>query len=242
MSKYDRLDSLFEGFENRIAIGDLEDKVKAALMKKLGEDFTLSGPGKKVLEDEMGTVYFDIDTLEVENDGSAETIADLLGITPDEFAAKIKGELEKMPATDLGKYESNVQESTGRFLYGMKTFESFQATEVVNESEIPEELKNVKQIAAITEDKYDDMHGVLPPIYISSIDDIKVGGFAVSEPYDSFKGLPTFGVYFKFKGKYYSAVASLTKADGKPITFASYNNQEFTRNNKATSVEKENRE
>lgn len=241
MSKYDRLDSLFEGFENRIAIGDLEDKVKAALMKKLGEDFTLSGPGKKVLDDEMGTVYFDIDTLEVENDGSAETIADLLGITPDEFAAKVKEVLEKMPKTDLGKYESKVSENNGRFLYGVKTFESFEAPEsIITESVIPTELQKVAGIESTTEDKYDDMLGVLPPIYVSHIDDIKVkGGFAVSEPYSSDEhGNPTFGVYFEYNGKFYTAIASLTKEDGKPIKFSTYNNEEFSRGNKAKSVKK----
>lgn len=236
MSKYDRLDSLFEGFENRIAIGDLEDKVKASVIKDITKDIALDAPSTKLLNDEMGTVYFNLDTLEVESDGSAETIADLLDMTPEEFAKAISEILKKIPAKDLGKYEAKVEENRTTFLYGMKMFESF-APEIVSESVIPQELKKVLGVKSVSEDKYDDMLGVLPPIYISSVDDIPVSGFAVSEPYDDDEhGNPTFGIYFEFQKKYYHAIASLTKPDDKPITYAMYNNEEYSRGNKAKSV------
>lgn len=114
MSKYDRMDSIFEGFENRIAIGDLEDKVKEAIIVDLCSWMKLGGISQesllkiqKLLDAELTTVYFDIDTLEVETDGdSMEILAKELEITPEELAKSISELLSKMPAKNIGKYES----------------------------------------------------------------------------------------------------------------------------------------
>lgn len=112
----------------------------------------------------------------------------------------------------------------------IKLFESYG----INES-----LESVNQLKEINKKNYDDMLEVMPPIYIKTVDGIKVnGGFAVSEPYSSFGNLPTFGIYFKYENKYYTAIATLAKADGKTIGFPQYNNCEYTKDNVATSVKK----
>ena len=93
-----------EGFESRIAIGDLEDKVKAEILKHINSTFQISSPTSRLVENELTTVYFDIDTLEVEADGSIETIAKVLNTSPKDLATLISELLSKMPAGDIGRY------------------------------------------------------------------------------------------------------------------------------------------
>ena len=83
------------------------------------------------------------------------------------------------------------------------------------------------------------MHEVLPPIYINSIDGTPVkGAFAVSEPFSSKGELPTFDVFFKDGDKYFELAnaCTLKKDSGKDITFDDYNDQEWSRDNKATTI------
>jgi hypothetical protein len=107
--------------------------------------------------------------------------------------------------------------------------------EFVNESANTGDIKPLKEV---DKKQHEKMLEVLPPIYVSTVDGIKVqSGFAVSEPYsETDEGIPTFSVFFKLDGKYYETEASLAKADGKDITFATYNDNEYTKDNKATSI------
>jgi len=109
---FEEHNSLSEGFGTRIALGDLEDKVKAAIIDDITTWMKAGGipqealiPIQKKLDRELTTVYFDIDTLDVEEDGdSMNILSKELEITPKELAKEIKEVLEKMPAKDLGKY------------------------------------------------------------------------------------------------------------------------------------------
>lgn len=103
-----------EGFGSRIAIGDLEHNVKNAIVKQLYKMFPLELRKPDVafndVDMELGTVYFNINTLEVETDGSTETIAKFCEVAPDELATLIKGILKTLPPSDLGINEKNTKE------------------------------------------------------------------------------------------------------------------------------------
>lgn len=106
--RYDRLDSLFEGFGSRVAIGDLDDKAKTAVIDAIVD--SIGAPMKaggipqeamvkisKVLTDELPQVYFNITTLEVDPTGdSIENIAKELDETPAVIAKMIEEVLDKM--------------------------------------------------------------------------------------------------------------------------------------------------
>lgn len=110
----------------------------------------------------------------------------------------------------------------------IKLFEGF-----LNEN--ASEIKGAKEIK---EERYDEMHEVLPPIYVNSIDGTKVKGFAVSEPFSNKGELPTFDVFFEDGGKYYELAnaCTLKKDSGKDITFDDYNDQEWSKDNQATTI------
>lgn len=96
---------------------------------------------------------------------------------------------------------------------------------------------SVDSVKEITEDKFDEMLGVLPPIYFTMmLDDKKVSGFAVSEPADEKDGIPTFNGFFKSNGKHYECVVTLKNPAGKNITYSTYNNYEFTKGNTAELI------
>ncbi|MGP8216321.1 MAG: hypothetical protein ACLQQ4_12195 [Bacteroidia bacterium] len=94
----------------------------------------------------------------------------------------------------------------------------------------------------VTEDIYNDMLDVLPPIFINEVYGKKVEGFAVSEPMNSVtlketgKEYPTFNVFYKDGGKYYKAEAVLQNALKGLITFSLYNAMAYTRNNTAIVI------
>ena len=116
----------------------------------------------------------------------------------------------------------------------IKLFEQFMHEET--------SLESIKQLKEIKEEEYERMLEVLPPIYLTTVDGVRVKeGFAVAEPSSERNHQPTFGVYFKMAGKFYSTLALLYKTSGTPITFATYHDREFTKDNKATSVEKNER-
>lgn len=96
---------------------------------------------------------------------------------------------------------------------------------------LPAELSKIIHLSTTDKKRYDHMMDVLPPMYVTEVDGVKVnGGYAVSEPYSEDKGRPTFSTYFKFKNQYYTC---MTVLDG--VTFENYNNSAYEKF-KATSV------
>lgn len=104
-----------EGFGSRIAIGDLDmdggPEVRSAIAKALSTGLSIAPGGKlvdvnKVLERELGGVYYDIDTMVVESDGdSILAIANAINKTPEEVATIISNVFKKLPGRLLGKNE-----------------------------------------------------------------------------------------------------------------------------------------
>ncbi len=106
----------------------------------------------------------------------------------------------------------------------------------VQENEVSDDevAPSFKHVLTSTEEKNDYMLDVLPPMYIDTVDGVKVGkGFAVSEPASDFEGKPTFGIYFEHDGKFYEAEAWL---DG--ISFGNYHGKAYARGNTAHTVER----
>lgn len=83
----------------------------------------------------------------------------------------------------------------------------------------------------ITEDRYDDMLEVLPPIYITHVDGNKVkSGFCVSEPYTHLNnGGVVLTTCYKLDGKYYMCLCAAFKYNDNAIK-DTYN-AEYTRDN-----------
>ena len=133
-----------------------------------------------------------------------------------------------------GSKETGEHELTDKHYSGEK--KGAKGTATLDESESIASSKPKE----IEEDRYDEMHGALPPIYFSMTVDldgpVKVSGFAVSEPSDEKNGIPTFGGFFKANGKYYECEVTLKNKEGKNITYSTYNNYEFTKGNTAELI------
>ncbi len=84
------------------------------------------------------------------------------------------------------------------------------------------EQKSKYAVSEITEEQYDDMLDVLPPIYIAAktINPKACGAFAVSEAYNH-SDTVQLGVYWKEKEtdgtKYYQQIRRVYTPEGKPI-------------------------
>jgi hypothetical protein len=87
-------------------------------------------------------------------------------------------------------------------------------------------------VTEITPEEYDDALESMPPIYIRKIDSIEViNAFAVSEPVSEQSGMPTFRVYFQYKGFAYSCQCMIDE-----VTFSSYDNQRYSKMERAFTV------
>lgn len=76
----------------------------------------------------------------------------------------------------------------------------------------------------ITEDRYYEMLGVVPPIYLAKLDDQPVNGFAVSEAYDFTFGTVVLSVFYKQDDKFYETLATVRTPKGYAIN-DTYNHQ-----------------
>jgi hypothetical protein len=91
----------------------------------------------------------------------------------------------------------------------------------------------VHPVTVITPEQYDDALESMPPIYIRKIDSIEVtNAFAVSEPVSEQSGMPTFRVYFQYKGFAYSCQCMIDE-----VTFSSYDNQRYSKMERAFTVQ-----
>lgn len=81
-----------------------------------------------------------------------------------------------------------------------------------------------KHHAIITEERYDDMHEVLPPVYFSHIDGNRVQrGMCCSEAYNhTDQGYVVLTCCYRLDGVYYETLAVVFKNNDKPI-FDTYN-------------------
>ena len=71
----------------------------------------------------------------------------------------------------------------------------------------------------VTKDRYQEMLGCLPPVYISEIDGQPINGFACSEAYTHTRNAVVLGTYYKDKatGKYYETFCELYTPEGKAV-------------------------
>jgi len=70
----------------------------------------------------------------------------------------------------------------------------------------------------IDEERHDYILNVLPPLYISYVDGVKVkNGIACSEPYTHGKNAVVLTVCYRVEDKYYEVDCEIFKADGTPI-------------------------
>lgn len=88
----------------------------------------------------------------------------------------------------------------------------------------------------VTQERYDDMLEVLPPMYLSEIDGKKVkNGFAVSEALSQNDDGPTFVGYWEEDGKFFSSEVSVIKPNGKNVGW-NYYAHAFTKGNTAKTI------
>ena len=167
---------LKEGFESRIAIGDLDAKVQEKIFARVfSKDKTFSfGKNdeerfKKIAElrKSLEDVFYDIDSFEVEIDsrGIGE-IADALKEDVEDVAKSIEKILRLLPKSEVGQYENNNEQTmTTRRI---KMFEEFSVDEL--EGFFLEDDE---------EDEDEDEDGKKKKKKYSTVDDMPHGGMEI---------------------------------------------------------------